>query len=95
MASRTLGKPADAGWPAAANFNMAPSPVPAYILAMNKITRPPSLFDHAESKEDTARLDAAAEAQIAAGRTVDHERVAAWIEARKRGEKLPPPSSGK
>jgi predicted transcriptional regulator len=59
---------------------------------MNKVLRP-SIFEYAETPEETARLDSLAEADIEAGRTVSHERVKAWLDARLRGEKIPPPTS--
>lgn len=37
-----------------------------------------------------ARLDAEAEADCAAGRTVPHERVREWLKNLAKGEKVPP-----
>ncbi len=54
---------------------------------MNKVTPPPSVFDHEESEEETARLDALAEEDIAAGHVVANEEVMAWLRTRKPGEK--------
>ncbi len=44
-----------------------------------------------EDAETAARLDAEAEANIAAGRVVPHERVVEWLEKLEKGERVPPP----
>jgi predicted transcriptional regulator len=43
-----------------------------------------------EDEAVAARLDAEAEADIAAGRVIPHERVAEWLTKLARGEKAPP-----
>jgi hypothetical protein len=50
-----------------------------------------SIFDLEPDEAFEARLDAEAEADIAAGRVVPHETVAAWLDALAKREKLPPP----
>jgi predicted transcriptional regulator len=44
-----------------------------------------------EDPVEAARLDAAAEADAAAGRVVPHERVAEWLAKLANGIKEPPP----
>jgi predicted transcriptional regulator len=55
--------------------------------------KPRSVFDLAADPETEARLDAEAEADIAAGRVIPHERVRTWLGQLARGEKVPPPES--
>lgn len=50
-----------------------------------------SIFDLEHEAAVEARLDAEAEADVAAGRVVAHEKVAAWLDQLARGEKVPPP----
>jgi predicted transcriptional regulator len=50
-----------------------------------------SLFDIETDAAHDAAVDAQAEADLAAGRTVEHESVRAWLEALAQGKKLPPP----
>jgi predicted transcriptional regulator len=52
-----------------------------------------SVFDLQPDAAFEARLDAEAEADIAAGRVVPHEKVALWLDALVRGERLPPPTA--
>jgi predicted transcriptional regulator len=52
-----------------------------------------SLFDEKEDAETAARLDAEAEADVAAGRVVPHAKVAEWLEKLARGERVPPPKA--
>ncbi|HXE55589.1 MAG TPA: hypothetical protein VN541_21375 [Tepidisphaeraceae bacterium] len=52
-----------------------------------------SLFDLPPDEAAEARADAAAEADVAAGRVVPHERVREWLERLAKGEKVPPPSA--
>jgi len=52
-----------------------------------------SIFDDEEDPETAARLDAEAEADIAAGRVVPHEKVVEWLEKLARGERVPPPTA--
>jgi predicted transcriptional regulator len=54
---------------------------------------PFSLVDEEEDPETAARLDAEAEADVAAGRVVPHEKVAEWLEKLARGERVPPPKA--
>ena len=44
-----------------------------------------------EDEAEAARLDAEAEAAVAAGRVVPHERVRQWLLKLARGEREPPP----
>ncbi len=52
-----------------------------------------SLFDLPLDEAEEARLDAAARADIEAGKGVPHERVREWLEKLKAGERVPPPTS--
>jgi predicted transcriptional regulator len=49
--------------------------------------------DEEEDPETAARLDAEAEAAIAAGQVVAHQRVLEWLEKLCRGERVPPPKA--
>jgi len=51
-----------------------------------------SLFDLPPDKEAEARADAAAEADVVAGRVVPHSRVREWLLKLAKGESVPPPS---
>jgi predicted transcriptional regulator len=55
-------------------------------------TEPFSLFDEEEDAETAARLDAEAEADIAAGRVVPHEKVVKWLESWGTPNELPCPT---
>jgi len=50
-----------------------------------------SIFDHEEDPETAARLDAEAEADIAAGRVVPHEKVVEWLRSWGTANELPCP----
>ena len=50
-----------------------------------------SIFDLEADEALEARLDAEAEAAVAAGRVVPHERVREWLTQLARGERVPPP----
>jgi predicted transcriptional regulator len=52
-----------------------------------------SVFDLEPDSAFEARLDAEAEADIAAGRVVPHEKVAVWLDGLARGKRLPPPTA--
>jgi predicted transcriptional regulator len=54
---------------------------------------PVSIFDDEEDPETAARLDAEAEAAIAEGRVVSHERVVEWLKKLENGEREPPPKA--
>ncbi len=54
-------------------------------------TNPQSIFDILLSDAEEARLDAEAEADVAAGRVIPHERVREWLAKLAKGERLPPP----
>lgn len=54
---------------------------------------PQSLFQMEPDAEHEARLDAEAEADVAAGRLVSHERVREWLAKLARGEREPPPEA--
>lgn len=56
-------------------------------------TKVRSIFDTPPDAAVEARLDAEAEADYAAGRTVPHERVREWLEKLAKGEKVPPPAA--
>ena len=53
-------------------------------------TKVRSIFDTPPDAAVEARLDAEAEADCAAGRTVPHERVREWLARLAKGEKVPP-----
>jgi predicted transcriptional regulator len=55
--------------------------------------KPKSLFDMEPDAAHEARLDAEAEADVAAGRVVPHERVREWLTKLARGEREPPPEA--
>jgi len=46
-----------------------------------------------EDAETAARLDAEAEAAIAQGRVVPHEKVVEWLKKLENGERVPPPKA--
>ena len=50
-----------------------------------------SIFELDPDDALEASLDAEAEADIAAGRVVPHERIAAWLDDLAKGKKSPPP----
>ena len=52
-----------------------------------------SLFDLPLDPAAEARADAEAEADVAAGRVVPHDRVRLWLPRLARGEKVPPPDA--
>jgi predicted transcriptional regulator len=52
-----------------------------------------SIFDIEPDAAVEARLDAEAEAEIAAGKGVPHERVRAWLLKLSKGERVPPPTA--
>ena len=52
-----------------------------------------SVFDIPPDAAEEARLDAEAEADVAAGRVIPHDRVRAWLVKLAKGEKVPPPST--
>ena len=52
-----------------------------------------SIFEVPPDAEVEARLDAEAEADVAAGRVVPHERVREWLARLAKGEKVPPPEA--
>lgn len=51
-----------------------------------------SIVDLPLDDAEEARLDAAAELEIEAGRGVPHGRVREWLAKRGKGEKVPPPA---
>lgn len=52
-----------------------------------------SILDRPHDEAEEARLDAEADAEIAAGKGVPHERVREWLLKLARGEKVPPPEA--
>ena len=50
------------------------------------------LFDEVDEEAEVA-ADAEAEADIASGRLIPHEEVAAWLDTWGKGERVPPPKS--
>jgi hypothetical protein len=56
-------------------------------------TKERSLFDMPPDAAAETRLDAEAEADVAAGRVVLHERVREWLKRLAKGEKVPPPEA--
>jgi hypothetical protein len=52
-----------------------------------------SIFDMPPDAAAEARLDAEAEADVAAGQVVPHERVREWLKRLVKGEKVPPPEA--
>jgi predicted transcriptional regulator len=54
---------------------------------------PISIFDLEPDDAFEARLDAEAEADIAAGRMVPHEKVAIWLDELAKGKRSPPPTA--
>ena len=52
-----------------------------------------SPFDLPLDPAAEARADAEAEADVAAGRVVPHDRVRLWLQRLARGEKVPPPDA--
>ena len=52
-----------------------------------------SLFNLPPDTDAEARLDAEAEADIAAGRVVPHERVREWLIRLAKCERVPPPEA--
>jgi hypothetical protein len=52
-----------------------------------------SIFDLPADEATEARLDAEAEADLAARRVVPHERVREWLRRLVRGERVPPPEA--
>ncbi len=52
-----------------------------------------SLFDLPPDHAAETAADAAADAEIEAGKGVPHERVREWLRKLANGEKLPPPHS--
>jgi len=50
-----------------------------------------SIFDEEEDAETAARLDAEAEAAIAEGRVVPHEKVVEWLQSWGTPNELPCP----
>jgi predicted transcriptional regulator len=52
-----------------------------------------SIFDLPLDEAEEARLDAAADADIEAGRGVPHERVREWLLRLVKDEKIPPPTA--
>lgn len=56
-------------------------------------TKERSIFDAPPDPAAEARLDAEAEADVAAGRVVPHERVREWLKRLAKGEKVLPPEA--
>jgi len=52
-----------------------------------------SVFDVPPDEAAEARADAAAEADVKAGRVVPHENVREWLMRLVKGDKVPPPSA--
>ncbi len=52
-----------------------------------------SVLDLPLGEAEEARLDAAADAEIAAGLGVPHEQVREWLMRLAKGEKVPPPAA--
>jgi len=52
---------------------------------------PRSVFDIEPDAAHEARLDAEAEADYAAGRVIDHDRMIKWLAKLAEGERVPPP----
>ena len=61
------------------------------VLMPDSDTETTSIFDIEPDEELEAQLDAEAEADVAAGRVVPHERVREWLMQLARGQKVPPP----
>jgi predicted transcriptional regulator len=55
-------------------------------------TKIESVFDVKPDAALELRLDAEAEADVAAGRVIPHERVCEWLTKLAEGERVPPPS---
>ncbi|MCB8878916.1 hypothetical protein ACELLULO517_01625 [Acidisoma cellulosilytica] len=53
---------------------------------------PQSVFDLEADAAVEARLDAEAEAEVAAGQTVPHDKVRIWLKDLAQGRKTPPPT---
>ena len=51
-----------------------------------------SVFDVEPDEALEARLDAEAEADVAAGRVISHERMSEWLTKLAKGERVPPPA---
>ena len=56
-------------------------------------TKTRSIFDMPPDTAAEARLDAEAEADVAALRVVPHERVRDWLRQLAQGAKAPPPNA--
>jgi hypothetical protein len=56
-------------------------------------TKAGSIFDTPPDAEAEARLDAEAEADVAASRVVRHERVREWLMRLVKGERVPAPEA--
>ena len=52
-----------------------------------------SIFEMKPDAAHAARLDAEADADVAAGRVVPHARVREWLAKLARGEQEPPPEA--
>ena len=52
-----------------------------------------SILDTPLDEAEEAHLDAAANAEIEAGKGVPHERVRKWLLRLAKGEKVPPPTA--
>jgi predicted transcriptional regulator len=52
---------------------------------------PVSVIDLESDAELEGRLDAEAEADVAAGRVISHERMTEWLNRLTKGERTPPP----
>ncbi|MBS0362917.1 MAG: CopG family transcriptional regulator [Proteobacteria bacterium] len=52
----------------------------------------PSLFDDVNDEVEAA-ADAEAEADVAAGRTIDHGKMKAWLQSWGTSKELPPPDN--
>jgi len=55
-------------------------------------TKIEAVFDVKPDAALEAHLDAEAEAEVAAGRVISHERVCEWLTKLAEGERVPPPS---
>ena len=51
------------------------------------------IFDTPPEADVEAHLDAEAEADLAVGLVVSHDRVRIWLQQLARGEKVPPPEA--
>lgn len=56
-------------------------------------TESQTVFDIPADEAEDNRQDGRAEAELAAGQGIPHERVREWLALRAKGKKVPPPAS--